>query len=211
MKHLLLVIAVTTLTFTSCTRETIVNEPIDENSSLLESFEIKRNLDGTYALTHEISDGISADYSETKEQNEIYLYSDESSSKSNNQINYNVTDNKLNVTFIDENNSKLPRIRITDDNTFDKSGELGLLETYTLVYNQDGTVKVDFTVEEGVQVAFGYNNTEDINDIYLTQGESSIVNYSKSYTKEADTNLRIDFVQNTSKDSETKKPRVIIE
>jgi len=207
MKKLVLGLIVATLTLSSCTNEEIINVPNDTNNSLLESFQIKRNLDGSYALTHEIKEGVAIDYSQTKNGNEVYLYSGVSS-KSNNK-NYNITDNKLNVSFVDENNSQLPRISITDDNT-NQSKKLSLLETYSVNYNNDGSVQVDFKVKKGVVVAFA-SNEESINDIYLTEGSSSIVDYSKTYAKVADTSLQIDFVQIASKSTETKKPRIIFD
>ncbi len=79
------------------------------------------------------------------------------------------------------------------------------------MFNQDGTAQLDFKVETGVDVAFGYNEAENINDIYLTEGASTQLDYSKTYNKEADGSLRIDFVQTADKANETKKPRVIFD
>jgi hypothetical protein len=207
MKKLILGLIVATLTLNSCTNDEIINVPNDTNNSLLESFQIKRNIDGSYALTHEIKEGVAVDYSQTKNGNEVYLYQGVSS-KSNNK-NYKVTDNELNVSFVDENNSKLPRISITDDNT-NQSDKLSLLETYSVDYNKDGSVQVDFKVKKGVAVAFS-SNEDNINNIYLTEGSSSTVDYSKTYVKIADSSLQIDFVQTTGKSTETKKPRLIVD
>lgn len=210
MKHLLLGITAITLMFASCTTEEVMTDLDTSNDSMLESFEIKRNSDGSYALTHEIGEGVAVDYTDTKTQNEIYLYADAGAKKTSATHDYNVENNTLNLVFMDENNADLPQISIIDDNTIEKGGDLGLLNTYSLVFNQDGTAQLDFKVETGVDVAFGYNDAENTNDIYLTEGTSTQLDYSKTYNKEVDGSLRIDFVQETNKSSETKKPRVII-
>ena len=210
MKNLFLVLFIASLTFTSCTTsEEIVTEPTEMNTSLLESFKINRNIDGSYALTHEIRNDVAVDYSQSKTQNEVYLYRGDVSDKQS-EMNYDVVDNTLIVAFIDENNSNIARISILDDDTKNKSDELGLLNTYSLVYNNDGTVQVDFIVEEGVEVAFGFNSDENINDIYLTEGDATQTNYSKNYSKEDNVDLHIDFVQEIGdKSTEIRKPRVI--
>ncbi len=211
MKHLLLGFITLALVLSACSREEVVTDLNATDKNMLESFEIKRNSDGSYALTHEIIEGVAVDYSATKIQNEIYFYSDVDAEKHSITQNYNVENNTLNFVFLDENNSKLPRVSILDDNTVEKGGDLGLLDTYSLVFNQDGTAQLDFKVETGVDVAFGYNEAENINDIYLTEGSSTQLNYTQTYNKEADGSLRIDFVQTADKANETKKPRVIID
>ncbi len=210
MKHLLLGFIATTLMLTSCSTEEMITDVDDTNNKMLESFEIKRNMDGSYALTHEVKEGVAVDYSDAKTQNEVFLYSNENAQKTQGNRNYNVENNRLNLVFTDEYNNNLPQIDIVDDNTTEKAN-LDLLDTYSMVFNQDGTVQLNFKVETGVDVAFGYNYDENINDIYLTEGGSTQLNYSKNYSKEADGSLRIDFVQTTEeKSTETKKPRVIV-
>ena len=209
MKHLLLGLFATTLLLTSCSTEETVADINDTNSSLLESFEIKRNVDGSYALTHEVSEGVGVDYTKEKSSNEVYFYMNSDSNKTNLSQTFNVNENRLNIVFKDENNSSLPQLSITDNNTFEKNNDLGLLDTYSILYNQDGSIQVDFKVEEGVDVAFGYNTDENINDIYLTEGNSTQLNYTKNYNKEADGSLRVDFVQTSNKTSELRRPRVI--
>lgn len=209
MKHFFLGLFATSLLLTSCSTEETVADLNDANSNLLESFQIKRNIDGSYALTHEVSEGVAVDYSVDKNYNEVYLYTDDNLSKTTLSHTYAVKENQLNLVFKDENNSSLPKLRITDDNTSEKNNDLGLLNTYSVLHNQDGSIQVNFKVEEGVEVAFGYNTDENTNNIYLTEGNASQVNYSKKYNKEADGSLRIDFIQTIAKTSEIKKPRVI--
>jgi len=210
MKHLFIGFAAVTLFLVSCSPEEVMMNPEETNDKMLESFEIKRNLDGSYALTHEVKEGTAVEYTDEKEQNEIFLFSDDNAKRSQATRNYDIENNKLKLMFTDENNSSLPQVSIEDDNTIQKSDDLDLLDTYSIAFNQDGTVQLDFRVENGVDVAFGFNNAENINDIYLTEGTSTQLDYSQSYTKAADGSVKIDFVQMTDKTSETKKPRVIV-
>lgn len=210
MKHLLLGLTAISLLLVSCSQEEAMTNLDESNNKMLESFEIKRNTDGSYALTHEVREGVGVDYTDEKSQNEIYLYADADSNRGTDSRSYNVEDNRLNLTFTDEHNSSLPKINIADSNTLEKEDDLDLLDTYAINFNQDGTVQLDFRVETGVDVAFGYNNDENIHDIYLSEGNSTQLEYSKSYEKDADGSLRVDFVQMSDKSSETKKPRVII-
>ncbi len=208
MKHLFLGFVAIALLLTSCATEETITDINDTNSNLLESFEIKRNADGSYALTHEVTEGVSIDYATDKSQHEVYFYTGGEANKTNLSQTFNVNDNQLNIVFKDENNTDLPELIIFDDNTLEKSNDLYLLDTYSVLHLEDGSVQVNFTVEEGVNVSFGYNTDENINNIYLTEGNATQVDYSKNYSKEADGSLRVDFIQTLSKASEIKKPRV---
>ena len=208
MKHLFLGFVAIALMLTSCATEETITDINDTNSNLLESFEIKRNADGSYALTHEVTEGVSIDYATDKSQHEVYFYTGGEANKTNLSQTFNVNDNQLNIVFKDENNTDLPELIIFDDNTLEKSNDLYLLDTYSVLHLEDGSVQVNFTVEEGVNVSFGYNTDENINNIYLTEGNATQVDYSKNYSKEADGSLRVDFIQTLSKASEIKKPRM---
>jgi len=210
MKHFLLGFAAITLLLVSCSPEEVMLNPDETNNKMLESFKIKRNFDGSYALTHEVREGVAVEYTEDKDQNEIFLFSNSNATKSQDSRNYDVENNKLNLIFTDENSASLPKISIEDSNTIEKVDDLDLLDTYSIAFNQDGTVQLDFRVEDGVDVAFGYNYDENIHDIYLSEGNSTQLDYSKSYEKDADGELRVDFVQAVNKSIATKKPRVIV-
>lgn len=206
MKHLLFLIAIAGLALTSCTQETLTNtDPQSDN--LYESFMIKRNADGTYALNHEVTEGVASDYSTDNGVNEIYLYKDGNAKKMNNTKEYAVENNNLRFIFTDENNNRLPKVNIFDNNTKDHA--IGLLKTYNVVDQNDETVTVNFTVEKGVQVVFKYNAEEKANEIHLSQGNNNQTEYTKKYTKN-DKELKVDFIQETTKDNTIKKPRVII-
>ncbi len=208
MKHLLSFIMVASLVFTSCTQETLTNaEP--QGNNLYESFMIKRNADGTYALNHEVTEGVATDYSSNDGVNEIYLYKDTNAKKAANTRNYTVENNNLHFIFADENNQQLPKINIFDDDSKNKS--MDLLETYSVTDQDKQAITVNFKVEKGVQVVFKYNTENKANEIHLTRGNGNTdqTEYTKKYDKTGKT-LKIDFVQETGKDNTTKKPRVII-
>ncbi len=207
MNKLLLGLIAIAISFTSCNTE---EEVIDNSNdvSMLKSFVVSRNLDGSYAVSHKVTEGVGTAYSETKTDKEIYLFEDNTVNKSTSSSNYNVVNNELNINFIDENNSILPKVSILDDNTSNKADNLELLNTYSFSYNENGTLQLNFEVQDGVAVSFG--NSDDINDIYLEEGSASQTNYSKNYTKNADGSLHIDFVQTVNKASKIKHPSIVI-
>jgi len=219
MRHLLLGFLAITLMLASCSTEDAAIESTDANNKALESFVIKRNSDGSYALTTNVTEGTGTIYFDDAIQNEVHLIADGTASRNSLVHNYNVKDNALNIAFVAEDDSPQPSIRIMDDNTDNSTSrdtDFGLLNTYSLVSNEDGTIQLNFEVKNGVDVAFGYNDAESINDVYLTENiNATQLNYSKNYSKETDGTLRIDFVQaNTTsreEDTDTKKPRIMFD
>lgn len=216
MKKLLFSLLAVSLMMASCSTEDVASETTDSNSKMLESFTVKRNTDGSYTLITNVSDGTGTMYFDDAIQNEVHLIADGASNRNSLTHNYDVMDNQLNLAYVSEEEGQQPTIRIIDDNTVSTSrdADFGLLNTYSIVSNEDGTIQLNFEVKSGVDVAFGYNNTESVNDVYLTEDvDATQLSYSKSYNKETDGSLRIDFVQanNTSRDTDTKKPRIIMD
>ena len=191
---------------TSCsTEEAVVVEQTSD--SMLKSFVVSRNADGSYGVTHEVTEGVSSVYTDNKTDKEIFLFQDNTATKVASSQDYTVENNRLNILFADENNSSLPQISIADNNTSTKSGDLDLLNNCSLTYT-DGTLELNFEVEAGVEVAFG--TTDGVNDIYLVEGDATQTNYTKSYTKEAGSSLQIDFVQTLNKSTEIKHPSYVV-
>ncbi len=217
MKRLFLGLIATAFLFTSCSTEEVMIESTDSNNKMLESFVVKRNSDGSYALSTTVTDGTGTMYFDDSRNNEIHLIADETTSRNSLEHNYDVIDNELNIAFVSENNTPQPKIRIIDDNTTSNSSrenDFGLLSTYSVEYQENGTIQLNFQVESGVDVAFGYNDAESINDVYLTEDvDATQLNYSRNYSKENDGTLRIDFVQSDydSRSSDLKKPRVMFD
>lgn len=190
MKNLLFGFLAITLTLASCTKETVMEIPDATDASLLKSFMVTRNIDGSYAVSHDVIDGVSTEYLNNKAEKEIFLFDDSNKNKSVTNTNYNVENNTLDFRFTDENESSLPIITITDSNTIEKSDSEFLLDTYSFSYNDDGTLELVFEVNDGVAVTF-----DDNNEIHLVEGASTDTNFTKTYTEDADGSIFIQFVQ----------------
>ena len=202
MKNLVFILATISLLLVSCNKEQTPELANETPESVLKSFVLSRNVDGTYVVSHDAKEGIATEY---KSENEIFLYKDASSNKSNATNNYAVIDNTLNIDFTDENDLKLPSISISDVNSLNKSTQDELLDTYSITYNEDGTVSLSFEVKNGVVVSY-----ED-GEIHLTEGEATETNFTKIYDSETPETL-IQFVQTIEEKGVTKLriPHVII-
>lgn len=215
MKHLLFGLLAISLILASCSTEDIaIEESTEANQEMLESFILKRNSNGSYALSLDVQNGTGTMFLDDAINNEVHLTSDGSTAKTDLTHDYILENNELNISFISENNSKSPSIRIIDDNTddFSSKNSNGLLDTYSFDSNEDGTIHLSFKVQDGVDVAFGYNEMDSINDIYLTENTNATQqNYSKSYDRGSNGMLKIDFIQSSSssKSGDLKKPRII--
>jgi len=212
MKQLLSLLVITTLTLISCSTEETITEQTDSNSKMLESFVVKRNADGNYVLTTNVQEGVGTIYYDNTVKNQVYLITDNNATRNSLNHNYNVINNQLSIEFVAENNTLQPKLSIVDNNTTNRTTDYGLLNTYSLTSNDDGTIQLNFEVKDGVDVSFGYNENENINDIYLIEDTNATdVSFSKNYATEADGTLRIDFIQSddSSRESDTKKPRII--
>ncbi|HHB52477.1 MAG TPA: hypothetical protein ENK75_05485 [Saprospiraceae bacterium] len=213
MKHLLGLLTLL-LMITSCSTEENINEQVNSNDRMLESFIVKKNADGSYALTTNVRDGVGTLFYDDAVENQVHLVVDNTTARNSKTHNYDVTDKHLNITFISEDENNQPKLSIEDDNTqsTSRTTDFGLLNTYAIVSNEDGSIQLDFEVKDGVDVSFGYNDNENVNDIYLVENANATnVSYSKNYAAEADGSLRIDFIQTTatSRETDTKKPRIV--
>ncbi len=205
MKNLLFGFLAITLTLVSCNKDVAMETPDTTDTSLLKSFMVTRNIDGSYAVSHDVIDGIGTEYLNNQAEKEIFLFDDSNKNASVTNTNYNVENNTLDFRFTDENESSLPIITITDSNTIEKSDSEFLLDTYSFSYNDDGTLDLVFEVNDGVAVTF-----ED-NEIHLIEGTSTDTNFTKTYTEDADGSIYIQFVQTlAAKSTEARWPRVII-
>lgn len=212
MKQLFALFVFTSLFLTSCTND---ESSLNDNSAdqkMLESYVIKRNANGSYTLTHVVSEGVGTVYYDGDKLNEVQLYFDGKAVKTSYSRDYDVVNNELNINFVTENNSRQPRIQIVDDNTSAK-GVYGLLDDYTVTENADKTVTINFVVDAGVSVEYTVNEAENINEIRLTSDSNATQStFSKTYTRNSDGSLKIDFIQNGTTKEEADdytKPRII--
>jgi hypothetical protein len=199
------------VTLVSCTQEETLNDN-SANEKMLDSYVIKRNANGSYTLTHNVTIGVNTAYNDNDKVNEVQLFFDGKAVNNSFSRDYTVTNNELNINFITENTTYSPKIKIIDDNTSEK-GTYGLLNDYTVSENADGTVQLAFVVDAGVEVSYVYNEVEKINEIKLTaDANASQLSFTQTYTRNADGTLKIDFVQPATtkdEDSDYKKPRLI--
>jgi len=207
MNKLFLGLFAIALSLVSCSTE---DTDLQQNNvePMLKSFMISRNNSGSYDITHEVANGVATSYFDTKTQKEIFLSKDINADKNTLTQQYDIENNNLNVLFSDENEMATTLVNIVDLNTNERAGSLELLNTYSFNYDASGTLQLNFEVEEGVAVAFGNDNT---NDIYLVEdAAASQTNFSKNYTKVADADLHIDFVQTINRGTEIKHPSISI-
>ncbi len=215
MKQLLLSLLTISLFLTACSSEETVTEQANANNKMLKSFVVKKNADGSYVLTTQVTDGVGAIYYDDAIENQVHLVKDAANNKNSLIHNYDIADEQLKIQFISEDASANSSLTIYDDGKSEanRATDYGLLNNYSITANEDGTIQLNFEVKSGVAVNFGYNDGENINDIYLSENpDASDVSFSKSYSTESDGSLRIDFVQPasaTSRESDTRKPRVI--
>lgn len=212
MKQFILLLFITPFLLVSCSNDETLNDT-NANKNMLESYVIKRNANGSYTLTHVPTSGVGTVYYDDEKVNEVQLYYDEQAVVNTSSKDYNVVNNELRINFVTENSTYQPKIRIMDENTNEK-GAFGLLNDYAFTENPDGTIQLSFEVDENVKVTYGYNNSENTNDIVLSSdANASQKTFTKTFSREDDGTLKIDFVQpkNPGKAEDYKKPRIIVE
>jgi hypothetical protein len=196
--------------FSSCSfNEDLI---IEENpTALLKSFTIERAVNGAYSLGYELSGNALAEnkLDVQKNTNEIHLYaSDIKSEKSNKQQDLTLKDNEINVTFFDANTEEKPQITILDTsiqmarNTADEQ----LVDAYSFTSNDDGTVDLDFHVKEKVEVSFVFNEAARVYEIHLVEGNGTIANFDRTFTKAQGEALHVAFVNHFEDSSAARNP-----
>lgn len=215
MKKLFALLTIAIL-IASCNKESAVLEQ-DNSSKMLESYIIKRNANGSYTLSHQVSEGVATNYVDNDKLSEVQLYYSNQAQSTQYSHEYNVVNNELQIKFVTQNNEKHSRIRIIDNNTTDFNGKesLGLLRDYNISENANGSYQLNFEVESGVAVNYDFDADQNINNIRLSNDVNSVQTaYSVSYSKDANGILKIDFVQpasDKSASSDMRKPRVIMD
>jgi len=213
MKQFILLLLITPFLLVSCSTDDAAVATQNTTEKMLESYVIKRNANGSYTLTHVANDGVGTVYYDDEKANEVQLYYDEQAILTSLSKDYLVTNNELKINFVTEDGMYQPKIRIMDENTTEK-GAFGLLNDYAFTENPDGTIQLSFEVDANVKVAYGYNNSENTNDIVLSSdANASQKTFTKTFSREDDGTLKIDFIQpknpGKSDDSDYKKPRII--
>lgn len=194
--NLLTLVAILSLFLSSCnSEETLL--PQDENTDLLKSYKIKKDVEGNYSLDFDLNDDTAIDKIEDKVTNtkNFYLYSE------GNKLIKKVTEDlvingeELTVGFVDTRSNKNPSITIIDDKiSFAKTNEAKFLKEYSIEATEDGNFLLNFTVNNGVLVDFLYNKDSETYEIQLKEGKGVEQSFSKVLTKEEGKSLKFDFV-----------------
>mgnify|MGYP005989804299 CR=1 FL=1 len=214
-----LLVMIFVMNFGSCTTE----ELVVPQENLLKSYKLKKDAEGHYSIEYNVADKTSATIQKDFNSltNEIYLTENNQATKKNYITDFSLeNDNKLRVGFIDENSGRKPMITVDDENiTFGRGIEsTTLLKTYSVESNGDGTVQLDFEVNNGVNVWFVYNDELEIYEVHLKRGYQIGTNFSRTISFGERGILKIDFVNHlnahgrSTADAEyiEKKPRLIL-
>ncbi len=215
----LVLMIVLAFNFTSCSEnEELVLEPQTE---LLKSYTVKKDQSGSYFLEYKLSENATAEnvINKVTNVNEFHLYESDNQSKRNFSKDMFLDDDQLKIGFVNTNSDKKSYITIVDDHiVFAKDKENKLLKDYSITSNGDTTYQLNFNVKEDVAVSFVYNEEEAIYEIHLQDGSASNATFSRTFTKDADVDLKIDFINHTNssrniaskEDAQPRKPRMII-
>ena len=185
---------------------------VEENpTALLKSFTLERAANGAYSLGYEITDNAIAEnlLDAQTNTNEIHLYATEiNSEKRTKQQDLILENNEINVTFFDSNTEEKPQITILDKSiqTARNTSEEQLVDAYSLTGNEDGTVDLSFHVKEKVEVSFVYNEAAGIYEIHLVEGNGTIANFDRTFTKEDGEALHVVFVNHFIDSSAARNP-----
>ena len=123
------------------------------------------------------------------------------------------------MSFVDTNTDKKPQITIIDDKIMLERGASDdlMLGDYSITGNEDGMYDLAFNVKENVTVDFVYNEDENVYEIHLEKGRSSIANFDRTFIKQVGSDLKIVFVNHglvansSTSMAKEKKPQLIIQ
>lgn len=207
------------LGFTSCTSEEenllIQNET---SESLLKSYEIQRNADGSYYVDYKTT-GASSDNVRDKQRNEnnINLYADntETSRTSSQDLGFITDGDQLKINFNDTKADKVTSLKVIDDNIRLEKQDNELLKTFKFKNNGDGSYDLDYVVEEDVVSHVEYNHDLGVYDVILEVGKSTESKFFHTFTPDEE-NFEIHFVTKSNSESsreneEIRKPKVVNE
>ena len=216
---LLLVLGVS-LVLTSCSGEdsSLTN---DQNSKLLKTFKVKRDLNGAYSVDFNVSDNTKVD----KVLNvgdyalQYLLYPSDNTTENNISQDLSIANDEIKIGFVDTQTDNSTSVTIIDDIKFArKSNDQVKLSSYTVVSKEDGTYDLDFTVKDNTKVEFVYNEEISTYEVHLEDGKGSETNFLKNLVKEEGKLLKIDFVNHfnstnakNAKLSSIRKPVIIID
>lgn len=202
--------------FASCsTNESDFEIP---QESLLKQVKLQRDASGAYSVDYVVADNTTSNAYQNLNSltNEVHL----------NKVNYNTKDqyrkdltlekNTLRISFIDNETGKNKKFIIEDENiTLAKGNSTKFLKDYGLSTNDDGSIQLDFEVNDNVSTYFAYNEDLAAYEVHLSKGTSSESKFSRTLTVPDTGILKLDFVNHKLlgkglAESVEKIPRTII-
>lgn len=181
--------------FTSCsTSETDFDTP---QEPLLKKAQLKRDASGAYSVDYVVADKTVSDVRKDLNSltNEFHLSKVAHDTKDQYREDLTLNDNKLRIGFFDNETGKSMKLTIEDENiTLAKGNSTKFLKTYGLTTNDDGTIQLDFEVNNNVQTEFVYNEELAIHEVHLRKGTSTDKVFSRSLTIPDSGILKLDFV-----------------
>jgi hypothetical protein len=190
-----LMTVVLAFSFTSCsTNDTDLEIP---QEALLKSYKLSRDASGAYSIDYNVADNTVSDARKdlSSSTNEFHLSKVGYDAKAQYRNDLTLNDNKLRSGLFDDEPGKSMKMNIVDENiTFAKGSSTKFLKTYGLATNIDGTIQLDFEVNDNVVVEFVYNEELAIHEVHLSKGVSVDKVFSRSLTIPDTGVLKLDFV-----------------
>jgi hypothetical protein len=200
--------------FTSCsTNETDIEIP---QESLLKSYKLKRDVNGAYSIEYNVADNTVSDARKDINSltNEFHLSKVGYDAKDQYRENVSLNANTLHIGFFDTETGRSMKLTVEDENiTFAKGSSTRFLKTFGLATNNDGTIQLDFEINDSVVAEFVYNEDLAIHEVHLRKGTSTDKVFSRSLTIPDTGVLKLDFVNHNLLGKGTsevveRKPRV---
>ena len=203
------------LNFASCSTDELTLDNVPE--ALLKQIELKRAADGSYSIAYQLSNNTDVVALENLGSNtkEFHLSKVDFKTKKQHLEKLALNENRLSVGFFDNMIDKSTKFEIEDENiNFAKGANTDFLKTYGIRKNDDGTLQLDFEVNDNVVTEFVHNNLLGLYEIHLRKGTSTEKVFSRTIDIPITKILKIDFVNHTlygkgANQRPKRKPRVV--
>lgn len=201
--------------FTSCsTNETDFETP---QENLLKKAQLKRDASGAYSVDYIVADNTASDARKDLSSltNEIHLSKVGYDTKDQYREDLILNEDTLRIGFFDNETGKQTKIQIEDENiTFAKGNASKFLKEFGLSTNDDGSIQLDFEVNNNVLTEFVYNEVLVSYEVHLSMGESNNLKFSRTLEMPDSGVLKLNFMNHLllskgESESIVEKPKVI--
>ncbi|WP_299834571.1 hypothetical protein [uncultured Tenacibaculum sp.] len=187
----------------SCSTEDndVLNTEVEGvNKSLIQSQKISRDANGKYTVDYTLAKNAQANLDKDSNidvttLNVFETKNDVVNRNTNNSAELDLKNDKLELQVV-ENGEERRSITVEDENVILAKGEVSteFLQSYSVESFGDGQFVLDFTVRDGVQVDFSYDENTNIYEVHLKEGKANGNKFTKLYKKSETLPLKIDFV-----------------